>query len=58
MIFLIFFITSRKCFPSKIKGKHFPGNQTKFSLTGKCFLLTGKYFLLTTFLIINKDKKI
>jgi hypothetical protein len=45
------------------KGKHFPGNQTKFFfdwkvffvdrkvflLTGKCFLLTGKCFPLTNF---------
>jgi hypothetical protein len=34
MIFLIFFTTFRKCFPPKIKGKHFP-------LTGKCFSLTN-----------------
>jgi hypothetical protein len=25
-----FFTTSRKCFPSKIKGKYFPENQAKF----------------------------
>jgi len=25
-----FFTTSGKCFPPKIKGKHFPGNQVKF----------------------------
>jgi hypothetical protein len=25
-----FFITFKKCFPPKIKGKYFPGNQTKF----------------------------
>jgi hypothetical protein len=38
------------------KGKHFPGNQTKFffdwkvfSLTGKCFSLTRKCFSLTNF---------
>jgi hypothetical protein len=41
MTFLIFFTTSRKCFPPKIKGKHFPGNQVNFSLTGKCFPLTN-----------------
>jgi len=26
-----FFTTSGKCFPPKIKGKHFPENQAKFS---------------------------
>jgi len=25
-----FFTTSGKCFPQKIKGKHFPRNKTKF----------------------------
>ena len=52
MIFLIFFITSGKCFPSKIKVKHFPGNQTKI-----IFLLKN-VFNLSTFLMINNHKKI
>ena len=32
-----FFTTSGKCFPSKIKGKHFSGNQAKFFFDRKVF---------------------
>jgi hypothetical protein len=32
-----FFIISGKCFPPKIKGKHFSGNQTKFFFNWKMF---------------------
>ena len=32
-----FFTTFEKCFPPKIKGKHFPGNQTKFFFDWKVF---------------------
>ena len=32
-----FFTTSGKCFQPKIKGKHFPENQAKFSFDRKVF---------------------
>ena len=32
-----FITTSGKCFPSKIKGKHFPENQAKFLFDWKVF---------------------
>jgi hypothetical protein len=37
MIFLNFSQFSGKCFLSKIKGKHFPGNQAKFFFDRKVF---------------------
>jgi hypothetical protein len=35
--FFKFFTNSGKCFPPKIKRKHFPGNQAKFSFDRKVF---------------------
>jgi hypothetical protein len=37
MTFLNFSQLPEKCFPLKIKGKHFPGNQAKFSFDWKVF---------------------
>jgi len=37
MTFINFFITSEECFPSKIKGKHFFENQSKFFFDWKVF---------------------
>jgi hypothetical protein len=37
MTFLNFSQLSEKCFLPKIKGKHFPGNQAKFSFDWKVF---------------------
>jgi len=34
-----FFTTFEKCFPPKIKGKHFSGNQAKFSFDWKVFYI-------------------
>ena len=39
-----FFTTSIKCFPSKIKWKHFPGNQSKFFFDWNVFSVDWKVF--------------
>jgi hypothetical protein len=39
-----FFTTFGKCFPPKIKGKHFPGNQAKFFFDWKVFSVDRKIF--------------
>jgi len=43
MTFLNFSQLLKSVFRPNFPGKHFPGNQAKFSfnLTGKCFLLTN-----------------
>jgi hypothetical protein len=41
MTFLNFSQLSESVFRPNFPGKHFLGNQAKFSLTGKCFLLTN-----------------
>ena len=41
MIFLNFSQLSESVFRPNFSGKHFPENQAKFSLTGKCFPLTN-----------------
>ena len=41
MTFLNFSQLPKSVFRPNFLGKHFPENQAKFSLTGKCFLLTN-----------------
>ena len=41
MTFLNFSQLPESVFRPHFSGKHFPENQTKFSLTGKCFPLTN-----------------
>jgi hypothetical protein len=40
MTFLNFSQLPESVFRPNFSGKHFPGNQANFPLTGKCFLLT------------------
>jgi len=46
MTFLNFSQLPEKCFPPKIKGKHFPGNQTKFFFDWKVFSVNRKVFFV------------
>jgi hypothetical protein len=41
MTFLNFSQLPESVFRPNFSGKHFPGNQANFSLTGKCFSLTN-----------------